>query len=142
SVAFPAPGRVVAMGHEIHSSSVVLWDVGTGKVLAGPGGHHGHVTSLRFAGPDRLMAASMDGEISTWDLTGRELARTRPRPGDDGKLTHLHFSPGGRWVAGDVEGVRAVHNLTSGKRVWTALEKGPGHQFGNTESSFSGDDSI
>ncbi len=106
-----------------------VWDVKTGKAF-GPDvpGHENTVTSLTFTGDGRLITASEDRTIRTWDpKIGKELARIRM----DGLPWALAVSPGGDLMAGSQGsgGIR-VWQTKSGKEVfnlvWSASRTGAG----------------
>jgi WD40 repeat protein len=124
-LAFPAPGRIVACGRA--GQQLVLWDAVTGKVLRSGSGHRGAVSSVRFAGPRRLLTASMDGEIITWDLSGREVRHSSLER--TAGVMGLKLSPGGRWVTGWSGRTRVVHDRNTGERVLGRLDRVYGREF-------------
>jgi WD40 repeat protein len=81
-----------------------LWDVTTGKLIATMRGHTNQVTHLLFS-PDssRIVTASMDRSVRVWDATreraGRESESLVVLRGHTGWVEHATFSPDGSRVA-------------------------------------------
>jgi WD40 repeat protein/tetratricopeptide (TPR) repeat protein len=84
-------------------SAAMIWDLHTGKALAGPLRHELNLTCAEFS-PDgqRVLTASLDQTARVWDAsTGQPL--TDPlRHG--GAIDAAQFSPDGKWVATAVNG--------------------------------------
>jgi WD40 repeat protein len=101
-LAFSADGKVLA-GVAEDASSLVLFDVATGKELPVHPGHRKAVVRA-IASPDGkvVATASLDGTIRLWDITsGKELRRF-----GDGKnqLFELLFTPDGKTLISGGEG--------------------------------------
>jgi len=71
AVAFSPDGRRVIVGG---SGGATIWDVETGRLLLGLGGHRSAVTSAAFdARGDLIATSSGDGEVRVWDANSGDL---------------------------------------------------------------------
>jgi WD40 repeat protein/biotin carboxyl carrier protein len=68
AVAFRSDGTVCATGGD--DRAIYLWNTQTGERLGTiRGAHKASVTSLHFAGADRLVSAGRDQSLNVWDVT-------------------------------------------------------------------------
>ena len=67
----PAATRVVGGGWD---GTVQVWQLSDGRELAHWRAHQGTVHGAVFIGPDRILTASYDGSIATWDAKGNRVA--------------------------------------------------------------------
>jgi WD40 repeat protein len=75
SVGFSADGRLLATTH--HGGRVNLWDVATGRLLAGLVSHTEWLWGAAFLSDGRTLAAvASDDDLRLWDVT--EVSGTRP----------------------------------------------------------------
>jgi len=64
--AFSPDDRILATaGADDH---VILWDVGSGRILVDEQHHADEVSGLAFAGRDRLISVGADGQLLLWDV--------------------------------------------------------------------------
>ncbi len=110
--ALSADGKqaLTASGSTLH-----LWDVGTGKMVAGLEGHEGAITDVAFLPGGAAVSVSRTGEMLLWDLKAKK-ARPLKHPTGNGEIEALAVTANGRWA------------LTGGTRViqWD-LEKAMAH---------------
>ena len=148
----PGDGRYVATAGR--DNQAILWDSGTGKLIArfgGDRGHRGAVTSVAFdAASRRLVTASQDRTAKIWDVQTPRVLLTLGgalRPGDSPTPVaaprirpHTHtvlcaqFSPDGKRVLTAGEDNRAI--------LWDATTGSPilqlqGHTAAVTSVCFS-----
>lgn len=67
--AFSPDGQWLALSK---SYSLSLWDVASGRVLASWDGHRGHIQSIAFSGPGRVLTHAEDCTALLWDLRPKE----------------------------------------------------------------------
>jgi WD40 repeat protein len=123
--------RVLALGSD--GQALVIWDVGTGKILTPADGHHFPIQTLAFSGDGKsLCTAGADGWLCWWDVAGgKEQRRFLVRDEDSRANIYrgLTLSPDSRHLAtmSDVGygGIRLL-DLTSGRVV---CDFEPGRSF-------------
>jgi WD40 repeat protein len=94
---FAPDGKVLTFGDPYRDQEVRLWDVRTGKAVAGHEGHRSEITALAVS-PDgtRIATGSRDGTARVWNAsTGKSLHIFRVR----GTVLSLAFSADGRTLA-------------------------------------------
>src|SRR6266446_8515977 len=121
SVAVSPDERWLLTGNE--DGTATLWDVATGRALAGFKGHSAPVWSVAFS-PDghRLMTGSGDGDAIVWDSnTSAQLLRLK---GHNAGITSVAFSPDGQRVAtGSAdESARVWDAATGGGLLWPSAD--------------------
>jgi WD40 repeat protein len=81
-----------------HMTSIWVWEVGTGKVLAQFPGHPDYVAGLVFSPDDKVLVSSGgDGKIRLWNLEQRAEIANLPAP----FVRKLLFTPDGRTLVAD-----------------------------------------
>ncbi len=119
SLAVSPDGTRVVTGGGAWGRHVMLWDLGSGKRLAGPpSGHAGSIRAVETS-PDgtRAITASSDGTVRVWDLEGaRERARLEPGSGEAAALAVA--SDGAVAAVGTGLGDVALFDLDSRAVVW------------------------
>ncbi len=122
TVAFSPDGKVLATGSDDtrEQQTIKLWDLSSGRLLAGWNGHTATISTLAFSPDGRLLASgSLDSgkpgnpNLILWDATTHD--RLANLPGHTGRVRSVAFSPAGRWLAsaGDDSTVR----------LWDVAEK-------------------
>ncbi len=125
SLCFSPDGRLLAASSD-HDSTIRLWDVQTGRLQRRLVADESMATSGRVAfSPDGRLLATTDygnrkgshwsGGIHLWDAAMGKHLRLLPTPGES--VSHVAFSPDGRWLAaGSSAGVH-VWDLRTGLDV-------------------------
>ncbi len=100
ALALSADGKLVATGDA--SGAIKLWDVATLQEPRAFGGHAGPVTGLAFLDGGKLVSASEDKTLRSWNVVdGAELAKLEtPAP-----ATSLVTLPGGQLATGHADNV-------------------------------------
>ncbi len=131
-LAFSSDGRRVAAGTG-RTFDVFVWDVGSGKMLAGPLRHPNKVNWFEFSpGGEHLISACRDGGARIWDLRSGRLARL-PLRHQEG-LHSAHFSQDGRRIVTASEDDTArIWDMDSGRELAKPLP----HQSSVTWAEFS-----
>ncbi|GAX83483.1 hypothetical protein CEUSTIGMA_g10908.t1 [Chlamydomonas eustigma] len=119
SVTFDHNEEVVAAGAS--SGSIKLFDLDQAKVTRAMSGHRSNVLCLELS-QYGLLSGSMDTNVKVWDLRGRDVMCTFK--GHKVGVTHVKFSPDGKWVASASEdGQVKIWDLVANK----LLSELPGH---------------
>src|SRR5262249_1333943 len=134
-------GKLGGTGGE--DRAIYVWDPATGKqVVVQPGAHRVSVTSLQFAGNDKLVSAGRDKRLVVWELEDKEgkkelkqTAQVERRSGDGPMLS---VSPNGRYVTFDEGREVRVLSLDDRKIVYT-IQNPPGTVNFATMALFSPD---
>ncbi|MFI3221251.1 MAG: WD40 repeat domain-containing protein [Methylococcales bacterium] len=116
SIAYSPDGKRIVSGS--HDSTLILWDVATGKVIGQPWkGHQNLVNSVAFS-PDgkQVISGSNDGTLILWDAeTGKAIGQ--PWQGS-GEVKSVAFSPNGKQViSGDEQGTLIMWDVASRKPI-------------------------
>jgi WD40 repeat protein len=112
-VAFSADGRACLTGGE--DRSLCLWDVNTGRLrYRFPTTHLGAITSVHFAGADRLVSASRDNTLRLWRLTATSAVLENTWPHRSGDVADLGVSPDGALALFDQANALQVLALPTG----------------------------
>jgi WD40 repeat protein/serine/threonine protein kinase len=148
----PGDGRFVATAGR--DNRAILWDSGTGKLIArfdGEDGHHGAVTSVAFdAGSQRLVTASQDRTAKIWDVKTRKVLVTLGGPprGEKIQAGAMHIRPHSQAVLRAEFSPDGTRVLTAGEDnraiLWNAVTGEPilqlqGHTAAVTSVCFSVD---
>jgi len=115
SVAFSPDGKTITSGSQ--DSSIILWEVGSGKQLAQLKGHTDEVTSVAFSPDGKTLASgSWDHTIILWEVgSGKQLAQLKGHT--DGVLS-VAFSPNGKTLAsGSYDNTIILWEVGSGKQL-------------------------
>lgn len=132
SVAFSPDGAQVLSASQ--DTTLILWDVATGKVVRRFEGHKSKALSVQFLGEGRrAVSASADGTARIWDAaTGRELACVD----DLGPLYSVAAAPDGSMFA-----TAGAHNLVClhDPETGAVLKSFVGHQGGTLSVAFTPD---
>ncbi|MDX2013398.1 MAG: serine/threonine-protein kinase [Myxococcaceae bacterium] len=120
------------------SSSVTLFDVGTGAVLAEFVGHEGQLEELTFSRDERWLASvDRTGLAFVWDVARRTRLVALPRVKDG--LFGAAFAPDGRRLALASYG-RTVHVYDTS--TWQSVLELRGHAHGVRAVAFSPDATV
>ncbi|KAF7346284.1 WD-REPEATS-REGION domain-containing protein [Mycena sanguinolenta] len=119
-------GKQVISGSQ--DNTVCVWDVGSGKVVAGPfTGHTDSVTSVSFS-PDgkQVVSSSWDKTVCVWDVGSGEVV-AGPFNGHTSSVSSVAFSPDGKKI------VSASDDKTV--RIWDVASGGVGGGPSNGHTS-------
>lgn len=98
ALAFSPDNRIIASATE--DSTIDLWNVYTGKRIAGFMNHHGSpIVTLRFSPDGNTLAGGSFKEIRLWDLTFGARPHVRVLRGHRDMVTTLAFSPDNKMLA-------------------------------------------
>ncbi len=116
NVALSPDARLLATGI---SSSLVIWDTGTGKPVFGDDRPSTPVSSLAFLDGGRLATLHADGTLNAWDAAGKHIDRLADRCDAVAGLAAVHHGkaarvlvPGQGWTDWEPRGGRAVRDNT------------------------------
>jgi WD40 repeat protein len=124
SAAFAERGRRILTAQAYPSSTMRLWEAGTGRLISVMRGHTNSVTHTAFSPDDtRIASSSMDQTVRVWDAAaGRLVATLR---GHRGLVNWVSFSPSGQhlvsasddhtvrlWDAATGEAIAVLHGHT------------------------------
>ncbi len=113
SAAFSPDGRMMATAYQ---SIIMLWDVGSTRMISRLNGHRDTIFALAFS-PDRrfLASGSNDGLIVLWDLVSGAMAAKFVTSGG---VSSISFSPNGRYiVSGQFNGTQEIWDIHAGRRL-------------------------
>lgn len=120
SLAFSPDGTMLASGPgdmvDTTDTSIILWDVATGRELRRFRGHSTGVTALAFSPDGRMLASAqwVYGEVKVWDVeTGKQLLTLS----HDYSVYAVVFSPDGELLATGGRGP----SWTGEVRLWNVL---------------------
>ncbi len=124
SVAFSPDGKTLASGDayldaDLKPGEIMLWDVGTGKLLRSLKGHTGGVWSVAFS-PDgtTLASGSADKSLMLWDVTTGQAKATLK--GHTEWVRSVGFTPDGKTVAsGSNDQTIKLWDLATGRERMT-----------------------
>lgn len=112
-------GKTLAIGAS--SGEIVLWDLGSGRQIAGPARHDGSVTALAFsASGDLLASSSEDGTLRCW--LGNSLKPFGEAAKHAAKVLDLAWEPGGKSIATRAsDGRVGCWRVPKGEAVWAPV---------------------
>jgi WD40 repeat protein/serine/threonine protein kinase len=108
SAAVSPDGQRIASGSQ--DGTIKVWDVATGRDLAGLVAHEGQVAGVAFnSDGQRLATGSWDGTVKLWDVQAlvnhRSASPLRILKGHTGRVNYVAFSPDGRNLASTSAGI-------------------------------------
>jgi WD40 repeat protein len=112
----PSGKRLVTVARD----RVWLWEVPSGKLMAGPLGHSNYVFRVQFSSDgSRLITATRSGSLQIWDAGTSSLpVKSVPHPAD---LGDAQISADGNWVVtGADDGLVRLFDAKSGEVRWSA----------------------
>ncbi|MGM0556046.1 MAG: caspase family protein [Myxococcota bacterium] len=138
SVAFSSDGKTVASAGR--DGTIRLWDAQSGTLLHNLTDHIGTVASVAF-GPDGKVLASLSqgssAPVRLWDVASGECLGAHWLGGDDGWVSSLTFSPGGKHLVlggsvvkyWDIEAEQMTRTLSGHGSVKSMLFSRDGGRF-------------
>jgi WD40 repeat protein len=138
-VAFSPDGETCATGGA--DRTIALWKASTGELLHLIPGHRHAVTSLQFAGPDRLVSAGRDDSLAVWSVAGGKPPVLVNRfQGRSEAVAQLGVSPDGKRVLVDQDQGRELRVLSVDRwELEGTLANPPGTPPFSTMALFSPD---
>jgi WD40 repeat protein len=133
-LAFSANGHWLAAGSS--DTGIEVWDLQTHQSIQSLNGHEGTVRALAFSSDGQWLAsANTDGTVRIWGTTAFERdIRALPKGGS--RLHRATLSPNGKFVATrDMDGRIRLHDVETGKILWTYHTAGPGSPLQFTPQS-------
>src|SRR5262249_55185883 len=114
ALAISADGQLLLSGGD--DGQVVLWNLGTRQIVQRFPCHERAIKRLPFTSKRRIVSASDDNTVRTWDTTsGAEVAQFAIAA-DGRTINATAFSGDGRWfVYGRSNGKLKVHEVATGK---------------------------
>eukprot|EP00798_Chlamydomonas_sp_ICE-L_P005735 gene5735-6025_t len=113
SVTFDHNEEIVAAGAS--SGSIKLFDLDQAKVTRAMSGHRSNVLCLEL-NMFGMVSGSMDTNVKVWDLRQKEAVNTYK--GHKKGVTHVQFSPDGKWIAsGCQDGEIKLWDVVAGRMI-------------------------
>lgn len=114
AVAFSPDGNYVLSGNS--DSTLMLWDIGTGKEIRTLRGHASLVLSVAFSPDGRYaVSGSDDNTLKLWEIeSGKEIKSFEVHTA----VNSVAFSPNGTYVlTGNMDGTTRIWNINKAKEV-------------------------